>query len=275
MKSLIIRIISAVLALAVMSFLYIQFDIDGLKALCLIVPLIGVYEINRILFQNNVGLTLKILFSAFVIFVFTMTVFLPKSSTLGFALASIVFCSISILFEKKFKDLNALSLFQAKSILGFFYVGLLPGLATSILDLTNGKYWFFMMLAVVFSGDTFAYIFGILWGNKKILPNISPKKTVMGSLGGIIGSNIAAVVCGYLWFDQVPWYVWIPLASATAVVAQLGDMFESMLKRVAQIKDSGRIMPGHGGILDRIDGVLFGAPVILLGAIFFELWLSF
>lgn len=274
MKSLTVRIISAVIALVIIAFVYREFDIQGLKAICMIVPLIGVYELNRILFQNHIGLTLKTLFSIVVIFVYLVTVFYPQNSTLGFALASILFCSISIIFEKKFADLRALSLFQAKSILGFFYVGLLPGIATSILNLEDGKYWFFMMMAVVFSGDTFAYLFGILWGNKKILPNISPKKTVMGSLGGIIGSTIAAIACGHFWFPEVSWYLWVPLAIATGVVAQLGDMFESMLKRVAQIKDSGNIMPGHGGILDRIDGILFGAPIILLGALLYQFWNS-
>lgn len=270
MNSLITRIISAIVAIAVVISLYVFFGADGMRALVFIAPLLGVRELNRILFQTKDSTFIRILFFLFVLGIFVVAAKNPEYSTVAFACFAIFYCSASILYEHRFDDLTSLSLFQAKSILGFFYVGLLPAMAYRLLDLEKGEQWFFTMLAVVFAGDTLAFATGILWGDKKILPNISPKKTVVGSFGGLAGSLLAAVICQYFWFPEVPFWAMAILGVVTGAVAQLGDLFESMLKRVANIKDSGTIMPGHGGILDRLDGVLFGAPIMLFGALVLE-----
>ncbi|MFN7453027.1 MAG: phosphatidate cytidylyltransferase [Pseudobdellovibrionaceae bacterium] len=267
MKSLLVRSLSAIVAALFVAFLYIKFDKSGLIGLCFLGSTLGVRELIRILFAWDESLLLKSIFAVFAFAIFCITILIPEHSTLGFSVLSIIFCSIAILYEKKFDDLTHLSLFQAKSILGFFYVGLLPALVARILNLDQGELWFFMMFAVVFAGDTFAYIFGLLFGKKKILPNISPKKTIVGSVGGLFGSALATIPF-WTYFPNVPPWYFVSLAIFTGLIAQLGDLFESMLKRVANVKDSGRLMPGHGGILDRIDGVLFGAPILLAGALF-------
>jgi phosphatidate cytidylyltransferase len=172
------------------------------------------------------------------------------------------------LYQQKFDDLESLSLFQAKSILGFFYIGLLPSFAFRIFDLPHGSIWFLLMLSVVFAGDTFAYLIGARWGKHKLMPKISPKKTVEGSLGGLIGSVVVASL--FHVFIPLPFESFIAMGLSIGIVAQLGDLFESMLKRVANRKDSGRLMPGHGGVLDRLDGVLFAAPIVF----FFADWLD-
>lgn len=270
MNTLITRVISAVIAVIVMALLYYFFDVDGLKFACFVTPILGVRELIRILFKPTDSILIKSFFIFFVILVFAITVRFFEYSVVGFAFISILFCCISIIFENKFEDLAALSMFQAKGILGLFYVGLLPALAERILTLPNGKVWFLLMLTIVFAGDTFAYIFGILWGNKKILPNISPKKTVVGSFGGLLGSAMAGLIGGIYFLPHISLFGIVLVALFTGLVAQLGDLFESMLKRVANRKDSGTLMPGHGGILDRLDGVLFGAPILLAGALLLE-----
>lgn len=270
MNSLTTRIISAVVAVIALIAVYHFFALDGLRAIVFIAPLFGVRELNRILFQTKDSTFIRVLFFLFVLGIFFVAARMPEYSTVAFACFSIFYCSASILYEHRFDDLTSLSLFQAKSILGFFYIGLLPAMAYRLLDLTKGEEWFFTMLAVVFAGDTFAYLTGMLWGDKKILPNISPKKTVVGSFGGLGGSLVAAVICQHFWFPEIPFWILAALGVITGAVAQLGDLFESMLKRVANIKDSGTIMPGHGGVLDRLDGVLFGAPIMLFGAIVLE-----
>ncbi len=267
MPSVLIRIFSALIALTVLFTIYFQFHREGLKYICFVAPLIGAYEISRILFKHHDSKFLRVFFAIGVLSIFSVGVYHFQHVALGFALISILFCSISIIFEKKFSDLNTLSLFQAKSILGFFYVGLLPALAVQVLNLPQGNYWFFALLTTVFMGDTFAFVFGLLWGKKKILPSISPKKTVVGSLGGLLGSVLGMLIVAQYLAGIPKWSLMI-LAIAVGALAQLGDMFESMLKRVANIKDSGSIMPGHGGILDRLDGILFGAPILLAGANF-------
>lgn len=270
MNSLITRIISAIVAVIIVGLLYHFYDTDGLRYLCYAAPILGVRELIRLLYKPDESLTIKTTFAILTIAVFWMTLMYPENSTLGFAVASILFCCISILFEKRFEDLLDLSLFQAKGILGFFYVGLLPAIAARLLDLENGKIWFLGMLAVVFAGDTFAYLTGMMWGKKKILPKISPKKTIIGSAGGLAGSVVAGVLIGIYFLPHLPVLGLAVVSLATGLVAQLGDLFESMLKRVANRKDSGSIMPGHGGILDRLDGVLFGAPIMMAGALILE-----
>jgi phosphatidate cytidylyltransferase len=270
MNSLTLRIISAIVAIAVVALLYFFFGAHGLRFLCYMAPILGVRELSRILFKPTDAFAIKVLFAVFVVLIYLMTISSYSLSIVGFAVVSILFCCVSILFEGKFEDLTALSLFQAKGILGFFYVGLLPALATRMLDLPHGQIWFVSMLAIVFAGDTMAYVTGLLWGNKKLLPNISPKKTIIGSAGGLVGSALAGAVAGYYFLSHIPLFSLVFLAVFTGLVAQLGDLFESMLKRVANRKDSGTIMPGHGGILDRLDGVLFGAPIMLAGAMILE-----
>jgi phosphatidate cytidylyltransferase len=95
------------------------------------------------------------------------------------------------------------------------------------------------------------------------MPTVSPKKTREGALGGLVGSLITALSIGLV-LDQTSLIWWSVIGLCVGIVGQMGDLFESLLKRVAHVKDSGSIMPGHGGVLDRIDGVLFASPFLFL-----------
>ncbi len=117
---------------------------------------------------------------------------------------------------------------------------------------------------VVFLGDTGAYFAGRLAGRHKLYPAVSPQKTVEGGIGGLVAGAIGLpLYCAYA-LPEIPWYIALAAAIALGVVAQVGDFAESMFKRATDTKDSGTILPGHGGMLDRIDGVLFAAPWSLL-----------
>lgn len=260
MKSFLIRAISATVAIVAIFTLYYFFRADSLRFLCFLAVVIGTAELIRIQFKPEDSFTIKALFYILMVLIFVMTVKYLSFSSVIFACASIVFFSLSLVLQKKFEDLHALAMFQAKSILGFLYLGLLPAFACKILDLENGVEWFIVLLSIVFAGDTLAYVFGVAWGRKKIMPLISPKKTYMGSLGGLIGSLLAACICAFTL--KLPLQPILLMSFVVGALAQFGDLFESMLKRVADVKDSGSIMPGHGGILDRIDGVLFAAPFV-------------
>lgn len=141
----------------------------------------------------------------------------------------------------------------------------------------NGHRWLLVALAIVWAGDTGAYFAGRAFGGKlfkgrKLAPRISPNKTVEGLLGGMVCALLAAGLLG--WFAgatlaQQPLLLGVALAAFLASV--VGDLFESLLKRHVGVKDSGDILPGHGGILDRIDAVLAALPVFALG----KLWLGF
>src|SRR5262245_7092145 len=117
-----------------------------------------------------------------------------------------------------------------------------------------------MLFAIVWVGDTAAYYGGRAFGRHPLAAKISPKKTIEGAIAGLIGSAIVGTIVG-LWRLGEPWtsLVWISLL--TAIAGQIGDLAESALKRSAGIKDSSSILPGHGGILDRLDSLLFAIPI--------------
>ena len=138
--------------------------------------------------------------------------------------------------------------------LGFFHL-------FAITTQVAGRGWLLLLLAVVFGTDTGAYYVGKALGRHKLAPKISPGKTVEGALGG----TFLGVVLGCLWgyyFLMVPFRVLIPLCAGLSIVGQIGDLLESMIKRACGVKDSGRLLPGHGGLLDRVDALIFAAPVL-------------
>ncbi len=150
---------------------------------------------------------------------------------------------------------------------GMVYVVLFPYFCIRLLQLENGSKLFLFMLLVVFAGDTFAYFAGRFFGKHKFMPLISPKKTWEGSVGGLLGS--AVVGTGYLCLSlEYPLWQTVSFCLVCGFIAQTGDLLMSLVKRVAQVKDSGTIMPGHGGVLDRIDGVLIACPLVYAFALY-------
>ena len=139
----------------------------------------------------------------------------------------------------------------------------------------NGHVWLFTALAIVWAADSAAYFSGrhfgsTLFGERKLAPRVSPNKTFEGLAGGVL-AGVLVGICGSLLAgatgDQVPLVALVSLVATLASV--VGDLFESLLKRHAGVKDSGHLIPGHGGVLDRIDGVLAALPVFALGKAMF------
>lgn len=116
---------------------------------------------------------------------------------------------------------------------------------------------------LVWVNDTFAYIVGKNFGKQKLFPSISPKKTVEGFLGGLFFACIASY---FIWYftETLTYTNWLILGIIVSVFGTIGDLIESKFKRQAKVKDSGMIMPGHGGLLDRLDSIIFAAPFIFL-----------
>ena len=148
------------------------------------------------------------------------------------------------------------------SFLGVVYVGFLLPHVMWVRELPNGHAWVFFLFLVVMLGDSTAYAIGRMWGTHKLIPHISPGKTVEGSLGACLG-NLGAAVGSWLWllpdraFGEL-----LLLALGMGSVAQVGDLCESALKRACGAKDSGHIFPGHGGVLDRVDSLLFPSAML-------------
>ena len=162
-------------------------------------------------------------------------------------------------------DLEAALPASAVCVLGILYIGMLAGAVLRLrLDFgdTVGPKLIFFLFVVVWAGDAGAYYFGKAFGKHRLSPRVSPKKTIEGGIGGLATSVLAAAIISLTFFREFP----LPHALAAAVLLSMsgviGDLAESLWKRSAAVKDSGALIPGHGGFLDRSDSIFFTAPIL-------------
>ncbi len=168
----------------------------------------------------------------------------------------------SLIFSKK----SIQWVFKYTFSLSIFYIIIPLALVSYVMtgkDVET-KSLLFVVLLPIYLNDSFAYIFGKYFGKNKLIPSVSPKKTWEGFIGGTIGAAVTMLVLIYFRNGgTTETYVLMAIVSLlVSLLATLGDLFESKLKRAAKVKDSGNILPGHGGILDRIDAMLFAVPVL-------------
>lgn len=142
------------------------------------------------------------------------------------------------------------------------YLGLCSAYLMLLRLLPNGSFWLILLTAIVAGSDTGAYYSGRHFGRRKIFPNISPKKTLEGVVGGIVCGVIFATAVQLLINGPIILPLLVPVAVLLVLVGIAGDLTESMIKRASGVKDSGTILAGHGGLLDRIDSLLLSAPVL-------------
>lgn len=141
------------------------------------------------------------------------------------------------------------------------YAGWLLSHIILLRHLPAGLHFVILLFVATWSTDTFAYFVGINLGRHKLAPVLSPNKSIEGSLGGLTGSVLVSLIIGLIG-GQLPVMQYIVLGLLIGITGQVGDIFESALKRLAGVKDSGRLIPGHGGILDRFDSLYLTAPVV-------------
>lgn len=143
---------------------------------------------------------------------------------------------------------------------------ILPMIITSKLPFANLDYnpWIIVgIFILIWANDTFAFLVGKAIGKHKLFERISPKKTIEGFIGGMAFALLFSLFVSFYMSDD-SWHHWVIIAVIVSVFGTIGDLIESKFKRIAGVKDSGRIMPGHGGILDRLDSVIFVAPFVFL-----------
>lgn len=160
----------------------------------------------------------------------------------------------------------------AFNILGLVYLPFLLGHLIWLRFLFQGQWWVLWFLLVIFAGDTGAFYVGRTWGKTKLYPAVSPGKTWAGVAGGLAASLVVGVLMGKWLLPELKLLTLAGLALVLAVVGLLGDLFESMLKRQMQVKDASQLLPGHGGMLDRLDSILFAAPVVVYVRLFLIGW---
>ena len=249
MKELATRSISGIIGLFLLTIIVLKGGFILLLSIYLI-SLIGLREFYKAMEKKDIVPIYSIGYLwTTVLFVNSLSIFDNLEIILTFAIIILLILTV-IKQDIKTEDIGI-------TILGMFYV---PFLLSNISNL-DGSIYIWLIFIISFGTDTFAYIAGNLFGKNKLSPNISPKKTVEGSIGGIMGSTLLAIIFA-LYFQLGSIWKIIILAITCSILSQLGDLVASKIKRSTGIKDFGNIMPGHGGVLDRFDSIIFTAPVI-------------
>ncbi len=147
---------------------------------------------------------------------------------------------------------------NAESLPAHDWVGDIAGIMPDVSSRTGGGLaWFLLALLVTWLSDTFAYLVGKTWGRHKLIPRVSPNKTIEGAAGGLAAAAITALLCNWLFGMEIGFGWAIVVGLVLGAIGMVGDLSESMLKRERGVKDSSHLIPGHGGMLDRIDALVF------------------
>ena len=262
---MIVRVISALIAAALLIGTAIYGGANGLYAICSVVAVGCMYEYSRITFkQADAPLHLRVDFVALACAIYASVLFAENFALLACAISAVIFATVTLTTVVRKDDLARAAQIIGAGFVGFLYCAVFAGTVTKTASLPRGEAWLLGLLGIVFAGDTFAYFAGRAFGRRKLLEPVSPHKTIEGAAGGLVGSSVAGMLLARLAFPDLSAPMILAIAITTGVFAQAGDLFESLLKRVAEVKDSGSIMPGHGGFLDRVDGVYFAGPVYYL-----------
>jgi len=192
--------------------------------------------------------------------------FIPPQEQPGFLILGVfaimlIACSFMVIMHPAYNVAD-----MSITIFGVLYVPFLLSFLTLTRNLIHGSFFIWLIFIGAWITDTFAYFTGVAIGKRK-LTAVSPKKTLEGSIGGIAGCIASTVIYGILignYIEGIPLYHFAAIGALNGVLSQVGDLAASAVKRHAGIKDYGNIMPGHGGVLDRVDSILFTAPAVYL-----------
>ncbi|MCI5162323.1 MAG: phosphatidate cytidylyltransferase [Candidatus Electrothrix sp. AX5] len=185
----------------------------------------------------------------------------PSEVLIGSYLALLGLVVLTIFFYTRFADPLA---FLVHSGFAVFYIALCSSFLVLLRFLPAGNSWLLVLTAITAGSDTGAYYSGRAFGKKKLCPSISPAKTINGAIGGVLVAVLAATLIGVFFLPDVGMVQLALAAALLAVVGIAGDLAESIIKRGTGIKDSGTLLGGHGGLLDRIDSLLLTAPLLYL-----------
>lgn len=201
----------------------------------------------------------------------SMLLFLPLANNDKLIIAGIglLFVGFSLLFLFRIRSIDTAAREVAFALLAFLYIPFMLMHLIQLRQTTFGTQWLIVIMLIVMTNDSAAYYSGSAFGKHHLYPLVSPKKSIEGAVGGLIGSLGGTILAKFTFFPQLTFSDAVLTALVVGTVGQAGDLFESLLKRSFGVKDSGTIIPGHGGLLDRMDSILFAAPVTYYYVLFF------
>ena len=256
------RVISSVIGLPIFIFLVLSGGIV-LKTGILFASLIGLYEFYNAFYKETKSVNYVGYFFSLIFIIFLSQIINESNYFNIFVSIFIVIILVFIvIFHFKININDALITF-----FGFFYVTFLISHIYLVREFDNGIFFVWLIFISAWGCDTGAYFVGVTLGKHKLIPELSPKKTIEGFFGGIITASLLAIIYGYFvkrYFNLDIDLVKISFLTCSlgSAFSQVGDLSASAIKRYTKIKDFGYLIPGHGGILDRFDSVLFTAPVV-------------
>ena len=253
------RWITGIIAVPILFFI-IYFGSEAVFAgFVLFVTVVAVLEYNRLAFGTPAELERKalLLFGALAPIA---AFWAGPGAVLAVAVLSSLTFFILYLFGVKEGGMTLDPL--GRYVLGYVYLPVMLSHLILLRSGTKGVLWIFFVLVLAFSGDIAAFYVGRTFGKRKLMPRVSPGKTIEGLLGLAAGSVAGCLVYRHFLLPDVPAGHIVVVALAGGIIGQLGDLFESLIKRASGAKDSGEILPGHGGILDRLDCLLFIVPFV-------------
>lgn len=262
-----IRIISAFVAFMSVVVIVMFSGYAGIAISSFFICIRILYEYGRMVMAGEVYKPARLYFILLGLIAFTVSILRNDLLLHVFVVSTLLlFVQFLLLAKNEKLPLEELVHKIGLCVLGILYAGVCPVYISLLAKLSNHLEWFIFALFVVFAGDTAAYFVGRKFGRTKLFARISPNKSVEGAIGSLFGSVIIGLALRTSLLPNTDLFYMFLICVATSVVAQLGDLCESMIKRSYHVKDSGHIMPGHGGLLDRLDGILFGAPIVYIMA---------
>lgn len=263
-----LRIITGIILAGLVSIGIIYLPIPGLKAVIAILAGIAAHEAARMILSqdNNASIWFPVVGS---VALSCLLMFGPKDFFIPLGGVTLAFILTFSFYLFRLQEMTRALDQVARTLLIILYVGVLFSFLGFIRDLPLGWAWLFLVLACTFGADTGAYFAGRHLGRHKLAPKVSPGKTIEGFLGGILASIGVAFLVKFIIYNGFSNFQCVAVGTLVGVVGPAGDLAESLIKRSVGVKDSGKLIPGHGGMLDRVDALLFTAPVVYAYAFLF------
>lgn len=268
LNSFVKRWLTGIILAAVLLAVIIFASAEILSAIITIFIIGGVWEYNGMVFGKGF-LKEKIEIYIFAIVIPAVVLF-GGASTSQLLVSVLTFCilCVFILFLWSVKESTFDVLLVAKVIFGIMYIPLLTSHFILLRLLENGVYWILLVLIISIVGDTAGLYVGKYFGKNKLSVLVSPGKTIEGTIGLVFGSVLGSLIFSYFFFRDVSCVHILIISFVGSIIGQLGDLCESAIKRNYGLKDASSLLPGHGGLLDRMDSLIFIAPFVYYYRIF-------